>query len=72
MSEISKYVIVDAADQEEDYEYDKFDEAKAEAERRGKCAVIERKYVYDDSELVWTPNNEMTWPPSKRKVSRSK
>lgn len=62
MAGISRYVLVDENDREDDYEYGSFDDAKAEAARRG-CAVIERTYVHDDQELVWTPDGGDRWPP---------
>ncbi len=63
MAEITRYVLVDRADQEGDYEYDLMQEAidAADADH----AVIERHYVYDDSELVWTPDGSDSWPPKK-------
>lgn len=61
MSSISKYVLVDAADNEGDYEYDTLAEAQEQA--GNDHAVIERTYVYDDSELVWTPDGGDIWPP---------
>lgn len=65
MTTISRYVVVDADDEEGDWEYDSFDEAKADALEQGDCAVIEREYEYSDSSLVWTPNGETFWPPDK-------
>lgn len=64
---ISRYVLVDRDDQEGDYEYDRFEEAKEAALRDG-CAVIERIYEYDDSSLVWTPDGSDVWPPELEKV----
>lgn len=41
----------------EDHEYEWFDDAKTDAEERvaneERVRVIERRYTYDDSELVW-------------------
>lgn len=62
---ISRYVLVDENDVEQDYEYERYDEAQAEAERQG-CAVIEREYEYSDSTLVWTPNASDIWPPRRK------
>lgn len=63
MSEILRYVLVDESDNEQDYEYEKFDEAVEAA--GSEMAVVQRTYTYDDSELVWTPNGKSTWPPGK-------
>jgi hypothetical protein len=63
--EILKFVLVDRNDQEEDYEYTDRDEAIKAAGTDH--AVIMRTYVYDDSELIWTPNGKDTWPPKRRK-----
>ena len=62
---ITRYVLVNRDNQEQDTEYDEFsyDEAVAEAEKLG-FAVIERHYTFDDSELVWTPNGSSSWPPT--------
>jgi hypothetical protein len=62
MSEITRYVIVDDNGREYDYEYESFAEAKSIASKEG-SAVIERVYLFDDSELVWTPSGEDTLPP---------
>jgi hypothetical protein len=62
-AEICRYVLVDKSDVEQDYEYTRYDEAVEAAEKQD-CAVIERKYTYDDSELVWTPDGSNTWPPN--------
>lgn len=62
MSEILKYVLVSDANVEADYEFDNYQDAVNEA---GKFrAVICRTYVYDDSELVYTPDESLVWPPS--------
>lgn len=66
--DISRYVLIDRNDQEQDYEYEQYDEAVQAAGHD--YAVIERHYVYDDSELVWTPNGRDTWPP--KRASRTK
>ena len=58
--EINKYVKVNPDGSEEDFEYDTMDEAVDSSD--GTQAVIERTYTFDDSELVWTPNGEDTWP----------
>ena len=62
MSTITRYVLVDADDNEQDYEYERYTEAESDARRDG-FAVIAREYVYDDSELVWTPDGSDSWPP---------
>jgi hypothetical protein len=62
MSEILRYVLVNEQDVEGDWEYSTFDEAKSDAQKTGHLAVIQRTYTYDDSELVWAPNNADTWP----------
>lgn len=64
MAEITRYVLVDRQDNEGDWEYDKYDEAVKAA--GNDHAVIQRTYVYDDSELVWTPNGRDSWPPKGR------
>lgn len=61
MAEISRYVLVDRDDNERDHEYDTYQEAVNAA--GSDYAVIERHYVYDDSELVYTPDGSDTWPP---------
>jgi len=61
---ISRYVLVNPDDVEQDWEYTDYREAEEEARRLG-YAVIEREYVYDDSSLVWTPDGSETWPPKK-------
>jgi hypothetical protein len=65
MAEILRYVLVTRDNHEEDYEYDRYHEAETAARERGTdVAIIERHYVYDDSELVWTPDGADTWPPN--------
>lgn len=68
MAEITRYVLVDRDDNEGEYEYERYDEAVAAA--GADHAVVERHYVYDDSELVWTPNGADSWPP--KRASRAK
>lgn len=63
MSEILKFVLVDADGVEGDYEYDDCQEAIKSAGTTH--AVIQRTYTYDDSELVWTPNGRHIWPPKR-------
>lgn len=58
---MERYVVVDKQGLEADCEYDTMQEAIAVAQPYG-YAVIERHYEYTDSELVWTPNGEATWP----------
>jgi len=69
MSDVRKYVLVNREDMEGDYEYGSLREAKRKAAAYGE-AVIARTYViedgdliYDDSELVWTPDGGNVWPP---------
>lgn len=69
MSTISRYVLVDANDNEQDHEYDDYAAAESAAEEQG-CAVIERRYEYSDSELVWTPNGSLSWPPKRPATAR--
>jgi len=61
---IERYVLVDQDDREEDYEFDYFQDAKTEAARIGKAVAV-RTYVYEDSELIWTPDGSDTWPPER-------
>lgn len=61
--ELLRYVIVDAEENEEDWEYDRFEQAKNVARRRGHAVVV-RTYEYTDTALVWTPNGSDTWPPA--------
>ncbi|BBY54110.1 hypothetical protein H7J07_05730 [Mycobacterium koreense] len=63
MAEIRRYVTVDADDNESDWEYDSFDDAKAAAIRQGNAAVSCNIYEYSDRELAWTPDGSGTWPP---------
>lgn len=68
MSTITRYVLVNRDDIESDYEYDTYHEALEGATKdgaAGQFAIIERQYVYDDAELVWTPNGRNSWPPHK-------
>lgn len=58
---ISRYVLVDKDNHEDDHEYESYDEAKAAA--GDDHAVIERTYSFTDSELVYTPSGASTWPP---------
>lgn len=62
MSQISRYVLCDWHGVEQDYEYANYADAERDAARE-RCAVIERLYTYEDSELIWTPDGEDTWPP---------
>lgn len=71
MSTISRYVIVNDQDHEEDHEYDSYDEAETDASARvakhhERLAIIERQYEYTDSELVWTSTGADHWPPRGR------
>lgn len=58
---ISRYVLVDPDGSEHDFEYQRADNAVQDAQKQG-CAVVERQYELSDTELVWTPNGEDTWP----------
>lgn len=60
---ITRYVLVDTANQEQDYEYSSIEGAVQQARLQG-CAVIEREYELTDTSLVWTPNSSDTWPPA--------
>lgn len=62
MSELRRYVLVDADDNELEPEYVTYEVARAAAEEQG-CALIARTYEYADSELVWTPDGGDIWPP---------
>ena len=62
MAEILRFVLVDLGDQEQDYEYDTYQEAVTDARKYG-LAVVQRTYIYDDHELVWTPDGTDIWPP---------
>jgi hypothetical protein len=66
MSEIQRYVLVGRDGTEEDYEYSEYTEAYESANRRN-MAVVARVYVYEDSELIWTPDGSDAWPPTTRK-----
>lgn len=72
MASISRYVLVDRNDQEQDHEYEDYDEAVQAA--GDTHAVIEREYEYSGSSLVWTPDGRGTWPPPppKKKATRLK
>jgi hypothetical protein len=61
MAEILRYVLVDEHDNESLYEYDTMQEARDAA--GSDYAILMRTYIYDDSELVWTPNGADFWPP---------
>lgn len=64
MSEILRFVTIGPNDQEGDQEYDSEQDA-IDAAPEGH-AVIMRTYEYADSELVWTPDGSVTWPPRRR------
>ena len=66
---ISKFYLFDADGTETDLiEYDRFDEAKREAERLATeddpVAVIEYEFEFAGSELAWSSNGANHWPPS--------
>ena len=60
--ETTRYAVVDRDDTKIN-DHEKFDDAKAEAQAAGDCAVIEETYEYTDSKVSWTPNGSDTWPP---------
>lgn len=62
--DIHTYVMVNLADEYVGHEMTTFDEAKNAASQEDEpVAVVELTYVVDDTDLVWTPNGEQTWPP---------
>ncbi|ANA86489.1 hypothetical protein BH762_gp029 [Gordonia phage OneUp] len=63
MAEIVKYVLVDSDDNEGDHYYDSLVEARQIA-RLTDQAVVAHTFEFSDSELVWTPNGDTTWPPT--------
>lgn len=67
MTDIRRYVIVDANDNEWDRDYDQFDQAQSAAILAHEpLAIIARVYEYADSELLWstTEGDACTiWPP---------
>lgn len=65
MATIERYVLVSRDDSEGEYEYDTLQGAIDDADEDH--AVIARQYVYDDSELVWTPDGSDVWPPKVRR-----
>ena len=44
------------------YAHDTYQEAVTDARKYG-LAVVQRTYIYDDHELVWTPDGPDIWPP---------
>lgn len=62
--EIIRYVLVGLDDEEQDHEFPSMREAIEAA--GNDHAIVARTYVYDDHELVWTPDGTGTWPPSER------
>lgn len=64
MSTISRWVLIDLNDVEQDYEYSDYEEAKTAAEKAG-FALAERLYELTETALSWTPNSEISWPPKK-------
>jgi len=61
-AEIRQYHLVDAEDSVEEWPYDSYQEAYEQARKRN-MAVVAYVYEWSDSELIWTPNGENTWPP---------
>ena len=69
---IDRYVLVDKNDVEQDFEYTDYDEALAAARKyNGEFAVIEREYIYSDSDLIWTPEGCDSWPPRRTKEGKT-
>lgn len=62
MAEIIRFVTIDLDDNEGESEYRTQEEAIAVASKVGH-AVAMKTYVLDDTELVWTPQDENYWPP---------
>jgi hypothetical protein len=67
---IYRYVLVDEDNNEGEYEYATLGEAKDVAIRGERAtgvkhAVVERVYTFEESELVWTPDGLISWPPRK-------
>lgn len=63
MSEIRKYILVDSHGNEDDCYRDDYRDAYEQARKRN-CAVVAHVFTFDDSELIWTPNGDTTWPPN--------
>ncbi|MCK0441186.1 hypothetical protein MUG78_17445 [Gordonia alkaliphila] len=63
MADITKYQLVDSSDHEVDGLYDSEQEAIAAARAKGNHAVIAVEFEFSDSELVWTPSGQGSWPP---------
>lgn len=63
---ITTYVVVNLDDEYVSEEYKRRDEAVKDAESRDEPhAVVELSYVFDDSELSWTPDDVLgIWPPA--------
>ena len=61
MADITKYVLVNREGYEEGGYFDSYKKAEAEASRSD-CAVVAHIYVYDDNDLVWTPDGSDEWP----------
>lgn len=71
MSTISRYVLVDREGNEDLHEYADYRDAEKVAARVGQ-AVVCRTYVYDDSELVYTPDGSDVWPHGDTKPDYAK
>lgn len=63
MDKVETYVVVDPDGQYVGYEVDTQCAAVADAQERGPShAVVRLTYEFSDSDLVWTPNGEKSWP----------
>lgn len=67
MAEILRYALVDSHGNEVDErEWDALWQATDAARTRTRqvepTAVVRRIYVYEEDELVWTPNGSNVWP----------
>lgn len=59
---IEMYVLIDRDGLSLDAVFDDFEEAENAA--GSEYAVVARIFEYSDSELVYTPDGSMTWPPN--------
>lgn len=65
-AEIRRYVLVSEQDIEGTLEYSTLEAAIVDAKIMGHAAVVAHIYTWEDSELIWTPDEEDVWPPSVR------
>jgi hypothetical protein len=61
MAEIYRYALVDLDNTEGDVEYETLDQAQEAAD--DEHGIVRITYIYEDSELVWTPDGADVWPP---------